>query len=84
MKLKIEQIDGSVHECRITPRLEVAFELKWKGGFAKLFREQEKSEHLYWLAWEALRQNDVVVPVFGDKFLESLVSVDLADDDPNG
>lgn len=84
MKLKITQTDGTVTEARITPRLEVAFELKWKGGFSKLFREQERSEHLYWLAWEALRGEGVTVPVFGDKFLETLESVDLVDDDPNG
>lgn len=84
MKLKITQTDGNVTEIRITPRLEVAFELKWKGGFHKTFREQERNEHLYWLAWEAMRQNDHVVPVFGDKFLETLESVDLVDDDPNG
>ena len=84
MKLKITQTDGTVTEVRITPKLEVAFEVKWKGGFAKIFREQEKSEHLYWLAWEALRQSDHVVPVFGEKFLDTLESVDLVDDDPNG
>lgn len=84
MKLKITQTDGTVTEARITPRLEVAFETKWKGGFSKLFREQERSEHLYWLAWEALRLNNVIVPVFGDKFLETLEAVELVDDDPNG
>lgn len=84
MQLKISQIDGSVSTHRITPAIEVAFEKQMKGGFAKIFRENERSEDLYWLAWECLRRSGQTVPPFGDKFLETLEGVELVDDDPNG
>lgn len=84
MQLKIETIDGDTGVYRITPAVEVAFEKEKKGGFAKVFRENERSEDLYWLAWECMRRAGRTVPVFGDQFLETLVSVDLVDDDPNG
>lgn len=84
MQLKITQIDGAVSTHRITPAIEVAFEKEMKGGFAKIFREHERSSDLYWLAWECLRRSGQTVPPFGDKFLETLEAVELVDDDPNG
>ena len=83
MQLKINTIDGDVGTYKITPAIEVAFEKQMKGGFAKIFRENERSEDLYWLAWECLRRSGKVVPTF-DKFLDTLESVELVDDDPNG
>jgi hypothetical protein len=84
MQLKISTIDGDVGTYKITPAIEVAFEKQMKGGFSKIFRENERSEDLYWLAWECLRRAGKTVPVFGDKFLETLEAVELVDDDPNG
>lgn len=83
MQLKITTIDGESGVYRITPAIEVAFEKEKKGGFAKIFRENERSEDLYWLAWECLRRSGQTVPTF-DKFLETLEAVELVDDDPNG
>lgn len=82
MRLIVGYADGT-HEFEVSPILEVAFERQFKGGFQKLLRSEEKSEHVYWLAWEGLRRNGVVVPPFGDKFLENLTSVEVGDD-PNG
>ena len=84
MQLKITTTDGEATTHRITPAIEVAFEKQMKGGFAKIFRENERSEDLYWLAWECLRRSGKVVPPFGDKFLDTLEAVELVDDDPNG
>jgi len=84
MQLKITQIDGTVSKHRITPAVEVAFEKHFKGGFAKIFRENERSEDLYWLAWECLRRSGQIVRPFGDEFLDTLEAVELVDDDPNG
>lgn len=84
MQLKITTTDGEQGTFKITPAIEVAFEKQMKGGFAKIFRENERSEDLYWLAWECLRRSGVTVPPFGDKFLDTLVGVELVDDDPNG
>lgn len=84
MQLKITTTDGDVGTYKITPAIEVAFEKEMKGGFAKIFREHERSSDLYWLAWECLRRSGRTVPATLDKFVETLESVDLVDDDPNG
>ena len=84
-KLKVVRADGteSVHE--ITPAVEYAFEQYAKKGFYKAFREDQKQSDIYWLAWECLRRaNAPDVKPFGDSFLETLKSVEVADDDPNG
>lgn len=82
MQLDIVYADAP-HSIEVSPILEVSFERQFKGGFSKLFRTEERSEHLYWLAWEALRRSGVTVPPFGDEFLALLGKVDIADS-PNG
>ena len=79
-RLKITRADGSVSEHQITPRIEYAFELLYKKGFHKAFREDELNTHLYWVAWECIRSSGETVPVFGAEFLETLkeVEVDLS------
>lgn len=84
MQLKITTTDGETSTHKITPAIEVAFEKEMKGGFAKIFREYERSADLYWLAWECLRRSGKTVPPFGDQFLNTLDGVELVDDDPNG
>ena len=84
--LKVVRADGteSVHE--ITPAIEFAFEQYSKKGFYKAFREDQKQTDIYWLAWECLRRAGAPqVFTFGDKFLETLKSVEVqGDDSPNG
>ena len=82
MDLSVEYGD-TTHVIPVSPIVEVAFERQFKGGFAKLFRTEERSEHLYWLAWEGLRRAGVTVPPFGDEFLALLKSVEIGDS-PNG
>ena len=85
-RLKITRADGteSVHE--ITPVIEYAFEQHAKKGFFKAFQEDQKQSDIYWLAWECLRRADASdVKPFGEKFLETLATVEvLGDDSPNG
>jgi hypothetical protein len=84
-KLRVVRADSteSVHE--ITPAIEYAFEQYAKKGFYKAFREDQKQSDVYWLAWECLRRaNAPDVFPFGDKFLETLRSVEVSDDSPNG
>ena len=83
MKLKITQTDGQVTSHTITPAIEVQFE-KWAGGgFAKILRNEEKQEHIYYLAWLCLKKVQQV-PAFGDSFLDTIDLVELDFDDPNG
>ena len=60
----------------------VAFEQKFGKGLAKLFAEDQKMEHIYFLAWQSLKDNGRVVKPFGPEFLDTLESVEMISD-PN-
>lgn len=81
-KLKVTRADNSVNEYEITPVLEYSFELYAKKGFHKAFIDDQKQSDVYWLTWEAIRRSGEVVPVFGEKFLETLKSVEVLESDP--
>ncbi len=81
-RLKITRATGEVTEHQITPRIEYAFELYAKKGFHKAFREDEKQTDLFYLAHECLKTAGVVVKPFGSEFLDTLVKVEVLDDEP--
>ena len=81
-KLKITRADGAISEHQITPSIEYAFELNYKKGFHKAFRDDEMQTMVYWLAWECLRAGGETVPMFGAQFLATLKKVEVLDDDP--
>ena len=83
-KLKITRNTGEIEEYEITPAIEYAFELHAKKGIHKAFREDEKQSDVYWLCWEAIRRSGENVPMFGEKFLETLKLVEVLDSDPLG
>jgi hypothetical protein len=55
-----------------------------QGGFAKTLRDEEKQEHVYYLAYLCLKNNGQTVKPFIDGFLDTLSLVELELDDPNG
>jgi hypothetical protein len=80
-KLKITRIGGEVSEHQVTPAIEMAFERYAKKGFHKAFRDDEKQSDVYWLAWECIRRSgETVKPL--DDFVDTLVRVEVLDDDP--
>jgi hypothetical protein len=81
-KLKVTKIDGTESEHKITPFIEYAFELNYKKGFHKAFRDDEMQTMVYWLAHECLRSSGETVPMFGAEFLKTLKKVEVLDDDP--
>jgi uncharacterized protein YuzB (UPF0349 family) len=81
-RLKITRATGEVTEHQITPRIEYAFELMAKMGFHKAFRDLERQQDLYWLAWECLRTSGETVKPFGAEFLDQLSKVEVLDDEP--
>ena len=85
VKLKITKTNGEVHEFKVTPIIEYAFEAYAKKSYAKAFIEDQKQTDVYWLAWETLRRNEITVPTFGEKFLESIEGVEIlaTDEAPN-
>jgi len=44
------------------------FEQKFGKGFAKLLGEDQKLEHIYFLAWSALKDSGKVVKPWGESF----------------
>jgi hypothetical protein len=82
LSLKIKTNDGVDSVFSLRPRTIVAFEQKFGKGLAKLFAEDQKMEHIYFLAWQSLKDNGRVVKPFGPEFLDTLESVEMVSD-PN-
>lgn len=80
-KLRITR-DSGVAEYSITPAIEVAFESYAKMGLHKAFRDREMQTDVYWLAWECIRRSGETVKPFGQEFLDTLVKVEVLEDDP--
>jgi len=80
LSVKVKTTDGNEVSYKLTPRIIVAFEQNFGAGMPKLLGEQQKIEHIYWLAWKAMQVNGVVVKVFGPEFLDSIVSAELDSD----
>ena len=80
LAIKVKTVDG-VEACyKLTPRIIVEFEQQFGAGMPKLLGEQQKIEHIYWLAWKAMQVNGIVVKVFGPEFLDSITSAELDSD----
>jgi hypothetical protein len=77
LAVKVKTVDGNEVSYKLTPRIIVAFEQQFGAGMPKLLGEQQKVEHIYWLAWKAMQTNGVVVKLFGPEFLDSIVSAEL-------
>ena len=82
LKIKVKTSDGDEAVYALRPKTLVAFEQKFNKGFAKLITEDQKLEHIYFLAWGAMRDAGKVVKPFGEAFLDTLESVEL-ETDPN-
>lgn len=81
LKIKVTLADGSVDETfDLKPRMIVEFEQKFSKGFAKLLGEDQKFEHIYFLAWLALRTNGKGPKPFGLEFIDTLDSAELVTD----
>lgn len=82
LKIKVKTNDGVEGIYSLRPKSIVAFEQKFNKGFAKLLSEDQKLEHVYFLAWSALKDSGKVVKPWGEGFLDTLDSVELVVD-PN-
>ncbi len=82
LKIKVKLVNESEQVFSLRPRIIVEFEQKYGKGLAKLISEDQKLEHIYFLAWLSLRASGKVVKPFGNDFLDTLESVNLTTD-PN-
>jgi hypothetical protein len=53
-------------------------------GFHKCIVELQRQTDIYWICWEAIRRSGETVPPFGEKFIETLASVDVVESTPLG
>ena len=80
LAIKVKTTDG-VEACyKLTPRNIVAFEQNFGKGMPHLLGQEQRVEHIYWLAWKAMQVNGGVVKLFGPEFLDSIVSAELDSD----
>lgn len=77
LSVKVKTTDGNEASYKLTPRIIVAFEQQFGKGMPKLLGEEQKVEHIYWLAWKALQVNGLSPKLFGPEFLDTLVSAEL-------
>ena len=82
LSIKVKTSDGVEGTYPLRPKTLVAFEQKFNKGFAKLLSEDQKLEHVYFLAWGAMKDSGKVVKPWGESFLGELESVELVTD-PN-
>ena len=73
----VKTTDGVNTSYKLTPRIIVAFEQQFGKGMPKLLGDDQKVEHIYWLAWKALQLNGMNPKVFGPEFLDTIVSAEL-------
>jgi ribulose bisphosphate carboxylase small subunit len=72
--------DSSSGEYQVGPKVQVAFEREWKVGLPKAFGDQQRLEHLYWIAWKAVEASGAVVKPF-DAWLDTVQSVEMVGQD---
>jgi len=77
LAIKVKTTDGVEASYKLTPRIIVAFEQQFGKGMPKLLGEEQKMEHIFWIAWKAMQTNGVVVKLFGPEFLDTIVSAEL-------
>jgi hypothetical protein len=80
--VKVKLVGGDENTFPLRPKTIVAFEQKYGKGFGKLLGEDQRIEHIYYLAWKVCQENGIVVKPFDSGFLDGLESAELATD-PN-
>jgi hypothetical protein len=84
LSIKVKTTDGVEASYKLTPRVIVGFEQQYGKGMPKLLGEEQKIEHVFWLAWKSMQTSGVVVKPWGPEFLDTLISAELDADDSFG
>lgn len=80
LTLRVATAEGE-SEYVVTPRVQVDFERQFKVGLPKALANEQKVEHLYWLAWASAKAHGAVVKPF-DGWLETVTEVSVAEQPP--
>jgi hypothetical protein len=84
LAVKVKTTDGVEATYKLTPRVIVGFEQQYGAGMPKLLGEQQKIEHIYWLAWKSMQTAGIIVKPWGPEFLDTIISAELDADDSFG
>lgn len=84
LAIKVKTTDGVEATYKLTPRVIVGFEQQYGKGMPKLLGEEQKIEHIYWLAWKSMQTAGIIVKPWGPEFLDTIVSAELDADDSFG
>lgn len=76
VSLKITPLEEPAYEVRITPKTAVGFERHFNMSLTKALAEEQRQEHVYYLAWEAARNSGHKVKVF-EGWLDTIESVEF-------
>ena len=82
LAIKVKPVGGEAVTYKLTPRIIVAFEQQFGKGMPKLLSEEQRIEHVFWLAWKAQQTNGIIVKPFGPDYLDTIESAEL-DADPS-
>lgn len=80
MTLRVVRKDGSSSDYGITPKVVVMFERQFGKGVGRAFAEEQRAEHLYWLAWKSEHEAGKPVKPF-DGWLDDIVDVEMVEGD---
>lgn len=81
MSMKLEVVTtGGRYPVNITPKVQVEFERHYGVGIAKAFSEDQKIEHIYFLAWKAMHYAGLTASQF-DQWLDDVLDVEMTDGD---
>ncbi|MCU1494809.1 MAG: hypothetical protein JWO62_2573 [Acidimicrobiaceae bacterium] len=75
LKLTVERIDGSKDTYPVLAKTKIAFERHFGVGIGTL-GESKRTEHVYWLAWDAEHTAGKVVKLFDD-WANDIADVDV-------
>lgn len=75
-QLKVTKNDGSAHAYRISAPHIVAFEREFGMGLARAFKDDQKLEHILWLAWYADKRQTGSKTTF-DEYVDTVDSVGI-------
>jgi hypothetical protein len=71
INLRVVTSDGE-SEVPVTPRVVVMFEREFQTGLGRAFQNDQKAEHVYWLAWKATGSKKAF-----DSWLDDVMDVEI-------
>lgn len=81
LKLAVVTTAGELGQFTVTPKVQVEFERHFKIGVGKAFQQEQRVEHMYWLAWKAVHAAGLNPKPF-DSWLDEVVDVQMVEDRP--